>query len=179
MAARKPKQQQPETQQPAADTLGINVEMVDGTCHLSFPFSDHLRRIAKERLPGIEFDPQAKAWLVPPDQQVNAESLANDLRAERTRMAEDRKMVEEAASKLVTDAKVKDAYKAQDARTSGKILAVGEFYIAQANGKNYVAIHEAGILRCPTQGETPDQVRWDKYQPIIGEQKSIVYKKGL
>jgi hypothetical protein len=179
MASRKPKQQQPEATQPVVDTLGINVEMVEGACHLSFPFSDHLRRIVKERLTGVEFDPQAKAWIVPTDQQANIEALVNDLRAERARMAEDRKIVEEAATKLVTEAKVKDAYKADNTRTSGKILAVGEFFIAQAAGKNYVTIHEAGILRCPTQGDTPDQVRWDKYQPIIGEQKSIVYKKGL
>jgi hypothetical protein len=179
MASRKPKQQQPEAPQPAADTLGINVEMADGACHLSFPFSDHLRRIVKERLPGVEFDPQTKAWTVPADQQANVASLVSDLRAERERMAADRKVVEDAAKSLIADAKVKDAYKADNTRTSGKILAVGEFFIAQANGKNYVAIHEAGILRCPTQGETPDQVRWDKYQPIIGEQKSIVYKKGL
>lgn len=179
MASRKTKQQQPETAQPVVDSLGVNSEMVDGVCHLSFPFSDHLRRIAKERLPGMEFDPQAKAWVVPPEQQANVDKLVQDLRTEKARMMADRQMVEEAAKGVVSDAKVKEAYKADNTRTSGKILAVGEFFIAQANGKNYVAIHEAGILRCPIQGDTPDQTRWDRYQPIIGEQKSIVYKKGL
>jgi len=177
MAARKPKQ--PETVQATPDTLGVSAETRDGICHLSFPFSDHLRRLAKAQLPGMEFDPQAKAWVVPIDQQPQTEATVTALRAERARMLADRQQVEAAARAGVQDAKVKDAYKADNTRSSGPILAVGEFYVAQANGKNYIAIHEMGILRHPVQGDLPDQTRWDAYKPAVGEQKSILYKKGL
>ena len=177
MASRKPKK--PEVAQDKPDTLGVVFDTRDGVCHLSFPFSDHLRRLAKEKLPGMEFDPQAKAWLVPAGQAAQAEAAVVALRAERARMIADRQQVETAARAAVQDAKVKDAYKADNTRSSGPILAVGEFEMAQANGKNYVAIHETGILRQPVQGDLPDQTRWDAYKPTAGEKKSIVYKKGL
>lgn len=174
-AARKPKQQETAEVQSAAvklETHGENTLLV-------LPFSDHLRRVAKEKIPGIEFDPQAKAWHVPADSIPVAQASLDAIRAEHARMESDWGKVAEQAKGAVDNAVVKAAYKAQDARSSGKILAVGEFYMAQANGKNYVAVHELGILRQAVQGDTPEVVRWDRYAPQVGEQKSIVYKRGV
>lgn len=174
-AQRKPKAVETE----AVAESGIKLETHGEQTLLVLPFSDHLRRVAKEKIPGIEFDPQAKAWQVPAASVSAAQASLDAIRAEHARMDADRAKVEEQARAAVENAVVKAAYKAQDARSSGKILAVGEFYVAQANGKNYVAVHELGILRQAVQGDTPEVVRWDRYQPQVGEQKSIVYKRGV
>jgi hypothetical protein len=174
-AQRKPKAVETEV---VAES-GIKLETHGEQTLLVLPFSDHLRRVAKEKIPGIEFDPQAKAWQVPSASVPAAQSSLDAIRAEHARMEADRAKVEEQARAAVENAVVKNAYKAQDARSSGKILAVGEFYVAQANGKNYVAVHELGILRQAVHGDTPEVVRWDRYQPQVGEQKSIVYKRGV
>jgi hypothetical protein len=174
-AVRKPKQQEAAEVQAAAVKLETHGEQT----LLVLPFSDHLRRVAKEKIPGIEFDPQAKAWHVPAESVATAQASLDAIRAEHARMEADRAKVEEQARGAVENDVVKAAYKAQDARSSGKILAVGEFYMAQANGKNYVAVHEVGILRQAVQGDTPEVVRWDRYAPQVGEQKSIVYKRGV
>lgn len=158
---------------------GIALETHGENTVLILPFSDHLRRVAKEKIPGIEFDPQAKAWNVPAESVATAQASLDAIRAEHARMEADRNKVAEQAKAAVENAVVKNAYKAQDARSSGKILAVGEFYVAQANGKNYVAVHELGILRQAVQGDTPEVTRWDRYAPQVGEQKSIVYKRGV
>ena len=165
----------------AAETQesGIKLETHGERTLLVLPFSDHLRRVAKEKIPGIEFDPQAKAWNIPPESTAVAQSALDAIRSEHARMESDWSKVAEQAKAAVENAVVKNAYKAQDARSSGKILAVGEFYLAQANGKNYVAVHELGILRQAVQGDTPEVTRWDRYAPQVGEQKSIVYKRGV
>ena len=174
-AQRKPKNVEAgETQE-----SGIKLETHGERTLLVLPFSDHLRRVAKEKIPGIEFDPQAKAWNVPPESTAVAQSALDAIRSEHARMEADWSKVAEQAKAAVENAVVKNAYKAQDARSSGKILAVGEFYLAQANGKNYVAVHELGILRQAVQGDTPEVTRWDRYAPQVGEQKSIVYKRGV
>ena len=160
-AQRKPKNVEAgETQE-----SGIKLETHGERTLLVLPFSDHLRRVAKEKIPGIEFDPQAKAWNIPPESTAVAQSALDAIRSEHARMEADWSKVAEQAKVAVENAVVKNAYKAQDARSSGKILAVGEFYLAQANGKNYVAVHELGILRQAVQGDTPEVVRWDRYQP--------------
>jgi hypothetical protein len=174
-AQRKPKAVETE----AVSESGIKLETHGEKTLLVLPFSDHLRRVAKEQIPGIEFDPQAKAWHVPAESIPVAQASLDAIRAEHARMDADWSKVAEQAKGVIDNAVVKAAYKAQDARSSGKILAVGEFYMAQANGKNYVAVHELGILRQAVQGDTPEVVRWDRYQPQVGEQKSIVYKRGV
>jgi hypothetical protein len=174
-AQRKPKSvEAAETQE-----SGIKLETHGERTLLVLPFSDHLRRVAKEKIPGIEFDPQAKAWNIPPESTAAAQSALDAIRSEHARMESDWSKVAEQAKAAVENAVVKNAYKAQDARSSGKILAVGEFYLAQANGKNYVCVHELGILRQAVQGDTPEVTRWDRYAPQVGEQKSIVYKRGV
>ena len=157
----------------------IKLETVGEKTILVLPFSDHLRRVAKEKIPGLEFDPQMKAWQVPSAAVAMATSSLDAIRAEHQRMEGDRSKVIEQAQSAVEHAVVKNAFKGQEARTSGKILAVGEFYVAQSNGKNFVAIHELGILRQAVSGDTPEQTRWDRYVPAVGEQKSIVYKRGV
>jgi hypothetical protein len=174
-AARKTKTEVVEESQESSVTLETHGE----NTLLVLPFSDHLRRVAKEKIPGIEFDPQSKSWQVPAESVAIAKASLDALRGEHARMDADRIKVSEQAKAAVENAVVKAAYKAQDARSSGKILAVGEFYLAQANGKNYVAVHEVGILRQAVQGDTPDSTRWDRYAPQVGEQKSIVYKRGV
>ena len=174
-AARKTKTEEPaETKE-----SGVTLETHHGKTLLVLPFSDHLRRVAKEKIPGIEFDPQAKAWTVPKESVPTAQAALESLSVEHARMEADWTKVARESKAGIDDAVVKNAYKAQDARSSGKILAVGDFYVAQANGKNYVALHEIGILRQPVQGDTPDSTRWDRYAPQVGEQKSIVYKRGV
>jgi hypothetical protein len=174
-------QRKTKTAVPTAETYesGISLETSNDQTLLVLPFSDHLRRVAKETIPGIEFDPQAKAWRVPPESVAVAQASLDAIRAEHAKMDADWAKVAEQAKAAVENAVVKNAYKAQDARSSGKILAVGDFYVAQANGKQYVAIHEVGILRQAVQGDTPEVTRWDRYQPQVGEQKSIVYKRGV
>lgn len=178
MAAKAQRNTKSVEAEPAQES-GIKLEIHGENTVLVLPFSDHLRRVAKEKIPGIEFDPQAKAWHVPAESVPIAQSSLDAIRAEHIRMEADRKKVEEQAKAAVDNAIVKAAYKAQDARSSGKIVAVGEFYVAQANGKNYVAVHELGILRQAVQGDTPEVTRWDRYMPQVGEQKSIVYKRGV
>jgi hypothetical protein len=158
---------------------GIRLESQGGNTLLILPFSDHLRRVAKDKIPGLEFDPKAKAWHVPAEAVKVAQSSLEAIRAEQARMDADWAKVAEQAKAVVENAAVKNAYKAQDARSSGRIVSVGEFYVAQANGKNYVAVHELGILRQAVQGDTPEVTRWDRYAPAVGEQKSIVYKRGV
>lgn len=158
---------------------GVTLDTQNGQTYLSFPFSDHLRRVAKEKLPDIEFDPQAKAWRVPQTALVQAEVAVRALRDEQAKMDADWQRVAEVARAGIDNPQVKNAYKAQDARSTGKILAVGEFYIAQANGKNYVAVHEVGILRQAQPGDTPDTTRWERYLPQVGEMKSIIYRRGV
>lgn len=158
---------------------GVALETINGNTILVLPFSDHLRRVAKEKIPGIEFDPQAKAWTVPKESVPIAQAALESLSVEHAKMDADWTKVAREAKSGIDNAVVKNAYKAQDTRSSGKILAVGEFYVAQANGKNFVAVHEIGILRQPVQGDTPDSTRWDRYAPQVGEQKSIVYKRGV
>ena len=173
-------QRKTKTAAPAeTNESGISLETSNDQTLLVLPFSDHLRRVAKEKIPGIEFDPQAKAWRVPPESVAIAQASIDAIRAEHAKMDADLAKVAEQAKTAVENAVVKNAYKAQDARSSGKILAVGDFYVAQANGKQYVAIHEVGILRQAVQGDTPEVTRWDRYQPQVGEQKSIVYKRGV
>ena len=158
---------------------GIKLESQAGNTLLLLPFSDHLRRVAKEKIPGLEFDPQAKAWHVPADSLAIAQASLDTLRVEHVRMEADWKKLAEQAKTAIEGAVVKNAYKAQDTRSSGKIIGIGEFYVAQSNGKNFVAVHELGILRQAVQGDTPDSTRWDRYMPVLGEQKSIVYKRGV
>ena len=174
-SARKTKTTEPtEAKEP-----GVTLETVNGNTILILPFSDHLRRVAKEKIPGIEFDPQSKAWLVPKESVPIAQAALESLSVEHARMSADWMKVAREAKSGIDNAVVKNAYKAQDTRSSGKILAVGEFYVAQSNGKNFVAVHEIGILRQPVQGDTPESSRWDRYAPQVGEQKSIVYKRGV
>ena len=122
-AQRKPKAVESE---PVAES-GIKLETHGEQTLLVLPFSDHLRRVAKEQIPGIEFDPQAKAWQVPAASVPTAQASLDAIRAEHAKMEADRIKVEEQARAAVENAMVKAAYKAQDARSSGKILAVGEF----------------------------------------------------
>lgn len=167
------------TPSPVVQDEGVSLENHNGQSYLSFPFSDHLRRVAKEKLPDIEFDPQAKAWRIPHASIAQAEVAVVALREEQARMNADWNKVAETARAGIDNPQVKNAYKAQDARSTGKILAVGEFYMAQANGKNYVAVHEVGILRQAQPGDTPEVVRWERYAPQVGESKSIIYRRGV
>lgn len=164
---------------PEISDHGVTLETQNGQTYLSFPFSDHLRRVAKEKLPDIEFDPQAKAWRVPASARAEAEVAVRALRDEQAKMDADWRKVAEMARAGIDNPQVKNAYKAQDARSTGKILAVGEFYMAQANGKNYVAVHEVGILRQAQPGDTPEVTRWERYTPQVGEMKSIIYRRGV
>lgn len=136
---------------------------------IRFPFSPTLQKQLKAAT-SAAWDKEAKAWMVPAAEYDAVADAVEKLRATAQAMSASKEALKASVAAAMPDAKISNARTLEGTRTNGAILALNEHYVAQANGKNYVAVHERASLA------KTDDVGLD--QIAVGRDLSVYYRKG-
>lgn len=148
---------------------GVTVAEKDNQLLVSFNYNATLMNNIKAMGEQVKFSKEDKAYVIPEGLKQEGIQKIGELRTTFVALQDAKADIFEQADKVNVGTIVKDAYQKDHTRTTGKIIAMNDFYVAQYTGskddKKYTTIHEKSAL-------SDQSVK-------VGDQKAIIYEKGL
>lgn len=161
-STKKDAQQESTRPQLEGSERGVTVAHEGNQYEIAFGYNPLLRKVLKAEIPEAEFQRESKSWLIPAESQDNLAPTIEIMRQEHARSQDARQAIEQEAT--ANGEVAKDAFVGEKTRTTGRIVAVNDYFCAQEKSQGQIIIHDRASL-----SQTPE----------VDAVKSIVYMKGL